>query len=416
MDFLQASHDMRKTAWFYYCCILRLSACILFLSACAMLDSTAYDTQTKLRGTGDLGIIIERTTGSVLIIEHTHDEILAKVTGFGDLSHAAAVFSRDGRYAYVFGRDGGLTKLDLLEQKIVRRIIQAGNSIGGSISQDGRIVAAQNYQPGGVKFFDADTLALLSEISTFDTARGQASKVVGLADLPGNRFGFSLFEAGEIWVADLTDPLHPAVIKYPGIGKQPYDGLGSVNGRYYIAGLYGEEGLALLDLWQPERGVKRILNHYGRSEEAFPVYKMPHLRGWSVSDARAFFPAIGHATVLVADTQHWQEIHRIPVAGQPVFVMASPDGRQVWVNFAFPDNGTVQVIDVPTLRVVHTLHPCKGVLHFEFAPRSEEVWLSCRDDNRIQVYDTATFKLKTERDAQSPSGIFFTTRAARIGM
>ena len=39
----------------------------------------------------------------------------------------------------------------------------------------------------------------------------------------------------------------------------------------------------------------------------------------------------------VVDTETWAEVARIPVAGQPVFVMARPDGRQVWVNFAVPD-------------------------------------------------------------------------------
>ena len=68
------------------------------------------------------------------------------------------------RQAYIFGRDGGLTKIDLLEARIVKRVMQAGNSIGGSISQDGRIVVAQNYTPGGIKAFDAETLDLLSEV------------------------------------------------------------------------------------------------------------------------------------------------------------------------------------------------------------------------------------------------------------
>lgn len=381
----------------------------------ADLKNATPDIPSEMRGTGDLGIIIERT-GSILIVEHTHHKVLGRVEGLGDLSHAAAVFSRDQRYAYVFGRDGGLTKVDLLTRQIVKRIIQAGNSIGGAISQDGRVVAAQNYEPGGVKFFDADSLELLSEISTFDEKAGRASKVVGLADLPGNRFGFSLFEAGDIWIADINDPRKPVVTKFPNVGKQPYDGLGGGNGRYYIAGLYGEDGLAMLDLWQAKPKVQRILNGYAHDEKAFPVYKMPHLRGWSISDGKAFFPAIGHSKVLVAETAHWKQQASIGVAGQPVFVMAAPDARQVWVNFAFPDNGKVQVIDVPTMKVVHSMEPCKGVLHFEFAPRSEEVWLSCRDDNRIQVYDTSTFKLKAEFAADSPSGIFFTSRATRIGM
>ena len=62
---------------------------------------------------------------------------------------------------------------------------------------------------------------------------------------------------------------------------------------------------------------------YGRGQQPLPVYKMPHLRGWAVA-GRAYLPAIGRHEVLVVDTQTWQEVGRIPVAGQPVFVMARP--------------------------------------------------------------------------------------------
>jgi protein NirF len=87
------------------------------------------------RGTGDLGVIIERAAGSVQVVETTTRTRLARITGLGDLSHASLVYSRDARHAYVFGRDGGLTKIDLLRGRIEKRIVQAGNAIGGAISQ-----------------------------------------------------------------------------------------------------------------------------------------------------------------------------------------------------------------------------------------------------------------------------------------
>ena len=146
-----------------------------------------------------------------------------------------------------------------------------------------------------------------------------------------------------------------------------------------------------MDLWHLERGARRILNGYGRGEQALPVYKMPHLEGWAMAGRFAYLPAIGHHEVLVVDTDSWTEVARIPVAGQPVFVIARPDGRQVWVNFALPDNDTVQVIDTETRALVRTLQPGKAVLHMEFTPRGEHVWLSARDDDRVLVYDTATF-------------------------
>lgn len=380
----------------------------------ALILAAMSNAHAQVRGTGDLGIVIERASGSVQIIDTSARTALARVAGLGDLSHASLVYSRDARYAYVFGRDGGLTKIDILEARIDQRIMQAGNSIGGAISQDGRLVAAQNYTPGGVKVFSSKTLELVADIPAAYGDGSQRSKVVGLTDAPGHRFVFSLFDAGEIWVADLTDPHNPRIDRFKA-GNQPYDGLITPDGRWYIAGLFGEDGLALLDLWHPEKGVRRILEGYGRGEEKLPVYKMPHLRGWALAGRQAFVPAIGHREVLVMDTASWQETGRIAVAGQPVFVIAQPDGRHVWVNFAFPDNDKVQVIDTETLAIVRTLDPGKAVLHMEFTPRGEEVWISARDDNRVVMYDTSTFERLTEIAAENPSGIFFTSRANRIG-
>jgi len=368
-----------------------------------------------LRGTGDLGVVIEREAGRVQVVDTTARTALATVSGLGDLSHASVVFSRDGRYAYVFGRDGALTKVDLLARQIERRVAQAANSIGGAISQDGRVVAAQNYTPGGVKLFDAGTLELLAEIRATPGPDGAPSKVVGLADAPGGKFVASLFDTGEIWIVDATNPRAPKVEKFANVGRQPYDGLVTPDGRWYVAGLFGEDGLALLDLWHPERGVRRILDGYGRGEEKLPVYKMPHLRGWAIAAGYAFLPAVGRNEVLVVDTRDWKEVARVPVAGQPVFAIARPDARQIWVNFAFPDNGKVQVIDAETRTVVKTLEPGRAVLHLEFTPRGEAVWISARDDNRVVVYDTATLEPIATLPADSPSGIFFTARAARMG-
>ncbi len=376
----------------------------LLLNACA---------GPQLRGTGDLGLIIERASGHVTLINTSSRQPYARIDGLGDLSHASAVYSRDGRYAFIFGRDGGLTKVDLLEAKIVKRVIQSGNAIGGSISQDGRIVVAQNYTPGGIKAFDAETLELLSEVPA-EYAPGKFSKVVGLADVPGHKFAYALFDGGAIWVSDFSDPKHPVTQRFSA-GSQPYDGLVTPDGRYYLAGLFGEDGIALLDLWQLEKGSRKILEHYGRGQEKLPVFKMPHLRGWSMAQGKLYLPSVGHHEVLVVDTATWKEAGHIPVRGQPVFAMARPDGRQIWVNFAFPDNAKVDVIDTLTGQVIQQLAPGKAILHMEFAPRGENVWLSARDDNKVVIYNTENFAKLGEIPVESPSGIFFTTRASRIG-
>ena len=117
----------------------------------------------------------------------------------------------------------------------------------------------------------------------------------------------------------------------------------------------------------------------------------------------------------MVERKTWRETARVPVAGQPVFAVARPDGRQVWVNFAHPDNGQVQVIDAPSRKVVATLQPGRAVLHIEFTPRGDQAWISARDDDAVLVYDSATMALRNSLPVRKPSGIFFTARANRIG-
>jgi len=195
------------------------------LAALCLLCTAVMADADQLRGSGDLALVVERASGSVQIVETSGDTSLCRVEGLGDLSHASAVFSRDQRYAFVFGRDGGLSKVDMLTCRLVARTVQAGNSIGGAISQDGRLVAVSNYEPGGVRVFAADTLKPVADIpATYGD--GQTSKVIGLVDAPGQRFVFSLWDAGETWVADMRDPAHPVVTRFTGIGRNPYDALG----------------------------------------------------------------------------------------------------------------------------------------------------------------------------------------------
>lgn len=381
---------------------------------------TAHASKTlPLRGTGDLGVVIERATGSVQIVETTGQSHLARIEGLGDLSHASVVFTRDERFAFIFGRDGGLSKIDILTQKLVKRIVQGGNAIGGAISDDGKLIAASNYKPGGVKVFNTETLDLVADIPAAYGSDGDLSKTVGLVDVPGSRFIYTLYDAGEIWMADCAACLHggaPKITKFEDIGLLPYDALISGDGRFYIAGLFGEDGMAMIDLWAEKPSVTRILDGYGKGEQALPVYKMPHLEGWARAGDQFYLPAVGHHQVLVVNGKSFEQTGSIDVHGQPIFVMARPDGRQIWVNFAHPRNDTIQVIDVPSGKIIREFKPGKAVLHMEFTPRGEQLWMSVRDENRIDVYDTRSLEKIASLDAKSPSGIFFTWRAGRIGL
>ncbi|WP_170400002.1 cytochrome D1 domain-containing protein [Ruegeria arenilitoris] len=377
---------------------------ILGLAATLMMTSA----HAEPTATGDLGLVIERAKGSVLLVDQSDRAALARIEGLGDLSHASLVYSPDERFAYVFGRDGGLTKVDIVTRQIVNRVVQAGNAIGGAISDDGQLVAVSNYEPGGVRVFDANTLELVADIPT-------GSKTIGLVDAPGRRFVFTMWDSGETWFADFATGT-PEITKIPDMGKNPYDALITANGRTYITGLFGEDGLTALDLWAEAPEPIRVLPDYGRGQEEMPVYKMPHLEGWALTGREFVLPAVGHHEVLWIDADTLIETGRTQTHGQPVFAMARPDGRQVWVNFAHPLNDTIQVIDSVTKDIIHEFKPGPAVLHMEFTPRGHEVWISVRDANKVMVYDTQTFEKLREIEADSPSGIFFTARAHRTGL
>ncbi|NOE24626.1 cytochrome D1 domain-containing protein [Ruegeria sp. HKCCD6157] len=377
---------------------------ILGLAATLMMTTA----QAEPTATGDLGLVIERANGSVLLVDQSDRAALARIEGLGDLSHASLVYSPDERFAYVFGRDGGLTKIDIVTRQIVNRVVQAGNAIGGAISDDGKLVAVSNYEPGGVRVFDADTLEMVADIPT-------DSKTIGLVDAPGRRFVFTMWDTGETWIADFAKGA-PEITKIPDMGKNPYDALITANGRTYITGLFGEDGLTALDLWAETPEPIRVLPDYGRGQEEMPVYKMPHLEGWALTGREFVLPAVGHHEVLWIDADTLIETGRTKTHGQPVFAMARPDGRQVWVNFAHPLNDTIQVIDSVSKQIIHEFKPGPAVLHMEFTPRGHEVWISVRDANKVIVYDTHSFEKLREIDADSPSGIFFTARAHRTGL
>jgi len=52
----------------------------------------------------------------------------------------------------------------------------------------------------------------------------------------------------------------------------------------------------------------------------------------------------------------------------------------------------------------------------EFTARGDQLWLSVRDGGEIQVWDPYTLKLLKRLPAESPSGIFFSSRAHETGL
>lgn len=392
---------------------------LLLLSLTAPAWSPAADpAAAPAWGVAALVLVVERESGSVLVIDSSRHVLLGRVEGLGNLTHGTVKFSRDGRHAYVIGREALVSKIDLYTLKVVRQV-QAGQwSIGGAMTADGRYLAVSNYSPGEVRLLDADTLEVAKVIVAerlLPDGTTKPSRVAGLVDAPGNLLLFGLMDSDGVWVVDAGKPGFPVVRKFWDAGVTPYDALITPEGRYYLVGFLGSNWMGLVDTWRLD-GVRRIMAEQGKDEDNVPLWKIPHLKGWALAGDLAFLPALKREVALVYSTRDWTPLAPIPISGTALYTVVRPDRRQVWVDIVGKNGDLVDVIDVAEMRVTRTLNPGPGATHPQFTPKGDAAYISLMDGGKVVVYDTATFQVIREFPARRPSGIFFADRAHRFGM
>ena len=169
----------------------------------------------------------------------------------------------------------------------------------------------------------------------------------------------------------------PVAAKIADVGANPFDGVLTDDGNIYLVGLFGEKGVTAIDVWQKTPKAVRFLEDYGKTAEDLPVYKMPHLQGWAFTGNQFVLPAVGAHELLWVDRTSLAEAGRTKTHGQAVFIIAQPASPYVWVNYALPDNDTVEIVDSRTREVVASLKPGPAVLHMEFAPRVPRCGCRC---------------------------------------
>lgn len=392
---------------------------LLLLSLTAPAWSPAADpAAAPAWGVAALVLVVERESGSVLVIDSSRHVLLGRVEGLGNLTHGTVKFSRDGRHAYVIGREALVSKIDLYTLKVVRQVEAGQWSIGGAMTADGRYLAVSNYSPGEVRLLDADTLEVAKVLVAerlLPDGTTKPSRVAGLVDAPGNLLLFGLMDSDGVWVVDAGKPGFPVVRKFWDAGVTPYDALITPEGRYYLVGFLGSNWMGLVDTWRLD-GVRRIMAEQGKDEDNVPLWKIPHLKGWALAGDLAFLPALKREVALVYSTRDWTPLAPIPISGTALYTVVRPDRRQVWVDIVGKNGDLVDVIDVAEMRVTRTLNPGPGATHPQFTPKGDAAYISLMDGGKVVVYDTATFQVIREFSARRPSGIFFADRAHRFGM
>jgi len=392
---------------------------LLFLLS-FVIASTLVMAKPLATGTGHLGVIIERNAGSVVIVDNIEHKILKRVSGLGNLSHATIVYSKDERYFYTFQRDGWINKVDILYGEVVAQVKAGDNAIGGAISQDGKYISVSNYKPGDIKIIDSQTLEILKVIpATYEGGTGESlqSRTVGLVDGPENQFYFALMDAGEIWQVDAHPPEFKVVHKWKDVGDYPYDALLTGNGRYYVAGFLRSNWVVQLDLWNLEKGPQKVstLDPNLQSPKV-PMYKVPHLSGWGVTNGKAYVPMISEERLMIYDVNDWSSQGSIKTYGTVVFAVPRPDGKEIWLTFAGPKNDTLQIYDIAKGKITKKIKLGKGVMHVQFTPKGEAAYVSVRRKDKVFVLNTYTHETIKELEIKGPSGIFFTNRAHVLGL
>ncbi|MBW2362375.1 MAG: protein nirF, partial [Deltaproteobacteria bacterium] len=244
------------------------------------------------------------------------------------------------------------------------------------------------------------------------------SRVTGIVDAPGNRFVCVLIEGAEIWVIDASKPDFPIEHRIPVALDNPYDAMITPDGRYYVVGHMKSDRVSVLDLTQPEAGVREVSLRDPRTdyERGTPV-KLPHLASWAVAGRSIFVPLVGEDRLAVLDRDTWEFVQSIPVRGHPVYAVRSPTEREVWVSFSGEeDDAFVQVIDTASLTVTDTIEVGRRIYHMDFTPRASHVLISANKDEKLFLIDATTHSIEDVVELDSPSGIFGVWRAFRIGL
>jgi protein NirF len=374
------------------------------------------------RGVGSHVFVVERDSGRLAVYDLVQRRLLPKrIAGLGDLRHATMIFSPDLRYGYLATRGGQLSRIDLETLERAGEVLTSESSIDNAISQDGRFIATAEYLPGGVTILDARTLELKTRLKATANQGGQTlnSRVTGIVDAPGNRFVCVLMEGKEIWVIDaskLDFPIeHRVRLRNEAM---PYDAMITPDGRYYVVGHFESDRVSLLDLTHPEKGVREVsLRDPKRSYTREAPAKLPHLASWAVAGQWIFVPLVGEMRLAVLDRKTFEFSQSIALRGHPVYAVRSPTEREIWVSFSGEkDDAFVQVIDVDSLAVTHTIELAPRIYHMDFTPRGSHVLVSANGANKLLLVNASTHEVEDTEELTSPSGIFGVWRAFRIGL
>ncbi len=330
--------------------------------------------------------VIEREDGCVAVIENF--KLKNHICDLGNLNHAVLKFDPYNRnYAYVISRDGYISMIDTQKDILLKKLKTGNSGIGFTILKDH--IAVAHYDP---------KVVVILEKGLIPRKRiGTGSRNVGIKT-DGRFIVFSLMDTDQIWILDSEEGFK-VVKKFVNVGKMPFDAF--LKDKAYIVGFFKESNLGILDLTDfsyKKQKLKEI-------KEGIPL-KIPHFGTWGIYKDTAYIPAVGDNKVHILDLQNFSYKGFVELIGFPVFALVSPVGNFVVVNYSGKKENYISIISIKENEVLKNIKAGERVMHFRFSKDGQRLYLSSYFDNKLKIFDTASWKVIKEIDIPSPSGIF----------
>ncbi|MDH3354547.1 MAG: nitrite reductase [Chromatiales bacterium] len=381
-------------------------------------------------------LVIERDVGKIAIIDGDTKEIVAHIpTGYAvhvlkTVEHHDFLKAKDrGRFWYIMGRDGMMTKVDLWQTPDKMKVAQvqvAYDARDVAVSGDGKYVIGGAYWPPHFVILDSKTMMPLKVVSSrgvnIDGEYVNESRVAAVYDTPmATSWLVSMKELGQMWQVDYSDIDNLKMTKIDS-AKYLHDGFYDPTGRYFQIAANASNKMVIID------------SKTQKLEAMIDVDKKPHPGpGANWNDPKCgpvsgtTHLGVGKVTVWGNDPkghkkQAWKICYEVETDGAGVFLRTHPKSKYVWADQTKnPDpeiQQSVQVISKKSREIVKTIRLTKkkgyAAVHIEFNNDGSEVWVSVwnradslKPNGEIIIFDANTLKEKTRiKGLYAPTGKF----------
>ena len=378
-------------------------------------------------------IAIERDKGTIAVIDGDKKEVFARIpTGYAvhvlkTVEHHDTLHAKDaGRFWYIMGRDGMMTKIDLWAMPKKMKVAQvqvAYDARDVAVSGDGKYVIGGGYWPPHFVIADAKTMEPLKVVSTrgvnVDGEYVNESRVAAIYDTPmAPTWLVAAKELGQMWQVDYSDLDNLKTTKINS-AKFLHDGFFDPTGRYFQIAANASNKMVVIDT------VTQKL------EAMIDVDKKPHPgpgANWNDNKcgpvAGTTHLGVGKVTVWGNDPKGhkknaWKICYEVDTDGAGVFLRTHPKSDFVWIDQTKHPEPSIQqsvkVLDKKTRKIVKTIQLTtkKGyaAVHFEFNKDGTEVWASVwnRSDSLKPNGEIIIFDAKTLKEVGRIKGLYAPT-------